>query len=178
MDPGERARTAGRRLAEPVESVAQHVTRRVTEFAAEAVDMNALLDQVDVDRVLRHVDVNALLDRVDVDRILAHVDVNALLDRIDVDRILTRVDMQALLNQVDVNELAERVDVDALLDQTEFRAILSRSSGTVLSEGIDLVRSQAVGLDEFLARWVSRILRRGHSGVPGMPRTLSLQAER
>jgi len=123
-DPGARARMAGRRLAEPLEALAQHVARQVVELVVEALDVNAVLDRVDVNR---------LLDRVDVDRLVA------------------------------------RVDVDSILERTEFRSLLSRSSSTIASEGVDLVRSQAVGLDEFIARLVSRLRRRGYAGPPALP---------
>ena len=49
-----------------------------------------------------------------------------------------------LLARVDVNELTERVDVNALVDRTELKTVLAKSSTTVFTEGIDLVRSQAV----------------------------------
>jgi len=141
-DPGARARMPGRRLTEPLEALAQRVARQAVELVVEALDVNALLDQVDVNR---------LIDRVDVDQLVARVDVDAILDRVDVDR------------------LVDRVDVDALLDRTEIRSVLSRSSSTIASEGIDLVRSQAVGLDDFIARWVSRLRRRSYSGPPALP---------
>ncbi len=143
MDPVERARSASRRLAAPVDMMAQAVARRAPELVGESLDIDALLGQVDL---------NMLLDRVDVNRVL---------DRVDVARIISRVDMDALLSRVDVNAIADRIDVSALLDKTELSAILSRSSSTVFSEGIDLVRSQAVGLDNFIARWVNRVLGRG-----------------
>jgi hypothetical protein len=143
VDPVERVRSAGKRFAEPVESMAQTVARRATELVVEALD------------------VNALLDRTDVNRLLDQIDVNRVLDRVDVDKLIERADMQALLNQVDVNELADRIDVAALLDKTELSAIVARSSTTIFSEGVDLMRSQAVGLDNFLARRADRLLRRG-----------------
>ena len=152
MDPVERARSASRRLAEPVDSVAQAVARRATELVVDSLDINALLGQIDL---------NKLLAQVDVDRVLDRVDVNRVLDRVDVDRIISRLDLDALLSRVDVDAIAGRVDVSALLDKTELSAILTRSSSTVFSEGIDLVRSQAVGLDNFIARWVDRVLGRG-----------------
>lgn len=143
VDPVDRMRSASRRFAEPVESMAQTVARRATELVVESLD------------------VNALLDRTDLNRLLDQVDVNRVLDRVDVDALLARLDMRAVLNQVDVNELADRIDVAALLDKTELSAIVARSSTTIFSEGVDLIRSQAVGLDDFLARWAGRLLRRG-----------------
>ncbi len=161
VDPVQRLRSARRRLAEPVESMAQTAAQHATELVIDALDVNALLDRTDVDRLLGHIDVNRLLDRVDVERLIARVDVAALLDR------------------VDVNGLADRVDVDALVRRTELGAIIARSSTTMFSEGIDLVRSQAVGLDELLARWVSRLLRRGaYDRRPRAPGPVSPRAGR
>jgi hypothetical protein len=39
------------------------------------------------------------------------------------------------------------------------------------------VRSQAVGLDDFMARWANRILRRKQAPAVGPPRLVSLPAE-
>jgi hypothetical protein len=165
VDPVDRVRSASRRLTEPVDSVAQTVARRATELVVDSLDLNALLGQIDV---------NKLLAQVDVDRLLDQVDLNRVLDRVDVERIISRVDMDALLSRVDVNAIADRIDISALLDKTELSAILTRSSSTVFSEGIDLLRSQAVGLDNFIARWIDRLLGRGtkRPPAPAGPRLL------
>ncbi len=163
VDPVERMRSASKRFAEPMESMAQTVARNATELVVDSLDINSLLGQIDL---------NKLLDQIDLNRVL---------DRVDIDRIVSRLDMDALLRQVDVNALADRIDIAALLDKTEMSAIITRSSTTIFSEGIDLVRSQAVGLDGFIARWVNRLLGRGTKRPPaplGPPRLLSLQAER
>lgn len=152
-------RGAARRLAEPVESVAQVVARRATELVVEALD------------------VNALLDRTDMNRLLDQIDVNRLLDRVDVDKLMTRVDVMAVVKQLDVNEIVDRVDMAALVDRIELRPIIAKSSTSLVSEGIDLVRSQAVSLDDFFARWVHRLLRRHRPDPAGPPRLVSLQAE-
>jgi hypothetical protein len=156
-------RSASRRVAEPVDSVAQAVARRATELVVDSLDLNALLGQIDMNKLL------------------AQVDLNQVLDRVDMERIISRVDMDALLSRVDVNAIADRIDINALLDKTEISAILTRSSSTVFSEGIDLIRSQAVGLDKFIARWVDRLLGRGTKRPPAPlgPRLLvSVQGER
>src|SRR5215469_16413054 len=128
MDPVERMRSAGKRLAEPVDSMAQTVAKRATELVVDSLDINAVLDRVDVER---------------------------------------------LLARVDVNELTERVDVNALVDRTELKTVLAKSSTTVVTQGIDLVRSQAVGLDDFMARWVNRILHRKRAPAAGPVRLVS-----
>jgi hypothetical protein len=156
-------RSASRRLAEPMESMAQTVAKRATELVVDSIDMNAVLGQIDL---------NKLLDQIDLNRVL---------DRVDIDRIVSRLDMDAVLNRVDVNTLVDRIDMAEVLDRSELSAILSRSSTTIFSEGIDLARSQAVGLDNFIARWVNRLLGRGTKRPPapvGPPRMLDLAAQR
>ena len=160
MDPFARLRSVGGRLAPPMEALAQSVAERVVDLVVSALDVNALLDRVDVGGLLDRVDVDALLDRVDMDRLLA---------RLDLDPLLARVDIDHLLSAVDVNGVAERIDIDALMEQTDLGAVIARSSGGVASDALDVVRSQAVGLDEFIARWVGRLRRHPYTGPPGPP---------
>ncbi|MGV1009298.1 MAG: RDD family protein [Dermatophilaceae bacterium] len=135
----------------------------------DRVDPNRLLDRVDPDRLLDRVDPNRLLDRVDPDRLLDRVDPDRLLDRVDPDRLLDRVDPDRLLDRVDVNRLVNRVDVDALIAQTELGAIVAKSTSGVVTEALDVVRSQGVGLDVVTTRWVNRLLRREPAGIPQGP---------
>jgi uncharacterized RDD family membrane protein YckC len=89
------------------------------------------------------------------DLVIPVLDVNALLDRIDVDALLDRIDVDALL---------ARVDMDSLLAQTDLGAVIARSSGGVAGNVLDVVRSEAVGLDEFTARCVGRLRHRPYTG--------------
>jgi uncharacterized RDD family membrane protein YckC len=120
-----------------------------------------------VDLVVSALDVNALLDRVDVDALLDRTDVDRLLDRVDVDRLVARVDPDPILARVDPDPILARVDLDDLIAQTDLGAVIARSSGGVASNALDVVRSQAVGLDEFIARWVGRLRRRPYTSPPG-----------
>ncbi len=138
----------------PADALAQAVAERVTELVVQALDVNGLLAKVDP---------NALLARVDVDALLERVDVDALLDRVDVDRLLSRVDVDALM---------QRVNVDRLVGKTDLGSVIARSSSGVASGAMDAGRSQAVGLDEFIARWAARLRRRRYSGPPGPPELL------
>ena len=142
-----------RRITDPVEAMAQRVAERV------------------VDLVLTVVDLNALIKRIDLNAVLAQVDVNALLDQVDVNAVLARIDTAALLDQIDVNALLARVDMDTLVKQTDLGAVIARSSGGAASEVLDAGRSQDVGLDQFIDRWVQRALRR-EQPAPMAPRAL------
>lgn len=151
MDPLARIRSVGDRLAPPAEALAQLVAARVVELVVAALDVNALLDRVDVD---------ALLDRADVNRLLDRTDVNRLLDRVDADRLMAGVDL---------NPILAGIDMDELLAQTDLGAVIAQSSGGVASNALDVVRSQTVGLDEFIARWIGRLRRRPQASPPGRP---------
>ncbi len=137
-----------------MEQLAQAVAERVVTIVMDAIDIDALLERIDVD---------ALVSRVDVDGVVSRVDVDKLIDRVDVEKIIERVDVEKII---------ERVDIDSLMEKTELGTIIARSTTGVASEVLDVVRAQGVGLDDFFARWVNRILRRPLSDLPLGPSTL------
>ncbi len=120
-----------------------------------------------VELVVSALNVNALLDQVDLNAVLDQVDINQVLDRIDLDRLLERLDL---------NDLVKHIDVEALVKQTDLGAIIAASSSGVVNDVLDVARSQAVGLDEFIARWIARLRRRPYTGPPGPPDGLRPQA--
>jgi hypothetical protein len=142
VDPFERRYLVESRLVPRREALAQAVAERAVELVISALDMNALLDQVDL---------------------------NAVLDQVDIDRVLDRIDLDRLLERMDLNGIVKRIDVDALVEQTDLGAVIASSTGGVASEVLDIVRSQTVGLDEFIARWIGRLRRRPYTGPPGPP---------
>ncbi len=157
------------RMEQLVESIAERVVGLVIEAIdidalVSKVDMDALLAKVDVDAIVSKVDVDALIDRVDVDKIVDRVDVDKIVGRVDVEQIIERVDVQRIIDRVDVEKVIQQVDIDSLVEQTELGTIIARSTSGVASEALDLVRAQGVGLDDFVARWVNRILRRNTEG--------------
>ena len=101
-------------------------------------------------------DVNALLDQVDL---------NAVLDQVDINGCWTGSTWTACSSRVDLNAILERVDIEALVEQTDISAVIAASSSGVAGEALDVVRSQAVGLDEFIARWIGRLRRRPSTGA-------------
>jgi hypothetical protein len=150
MEPMERLRSAGKRVTDPLESLAQGVAERVIDLVIHALDVNALLEQVDL---------------------------NALLARIDVGQILERVDLTALLERVDINALIQQIDVEALVAHTDFGEIIAKSSSGVASQALDAVRGQTVNLDGAIDRGVWRLVRRNAARPAGPPALVRPQAE-
>jgi hypothetical protein len=104
-----------------------------------------------------------------VELVMSALDVNALLDQVDLNAVLDQVDIDRLLERMDLNDIVKRIDVDALIQQTDLGAVIAASSSGVAGDVLDAVRSQAVGLDEFIARWIGRLRRRPYTGPPGPP---------
>ncbi len=168
----------GKRITDPVEQLAERTAERVIDLVVRTLDVNALVQRIDLNAIVDRVNVNAVVDRVNVDKILDQVNVNKVVDRVDLDKILDQVDVDRLLAKVDLNELLARLDVDAVVDRvdingivqrvdidavamhTDIGAMIAHSSGGIAGDALDAVRSQAVGLDEWIARWVARLLRR------------------
>lgn len=146
MEPLERRlREAGKRVTDPLETLAQRVAERVIDLVLNAVDLNELVTQIDL---------NAVLDRVDISRVL---------DKVDLNKLLEQVDLNKLLENVDLNALIQRIDVESLVTQTDFGEIIAKQSGGIASSALDAVRGQAVSLDGSIDRGVWRLVRRNAS---------------
>ena len=168
MNSRDRLRAVGKRVTDPAEALAQEVTERVVDL---------LLNAVDVNEIAARIDLNALVGRVDLNAILKKVDVDALLDRVDLNELLARVDLNPLLDRVDVNDLVQKIDMDALVEKTDLGAVIASSSGGMIAEALDAVRSGAVGLDQFVDRWVRRLIRPKQPWPAAPPALLPAQAE-
>lgn len=116
------------------ELLAQRAMERVLDLVVQSLDVNELASQVDVDALLKQVDLNAVIEKID---------------------------LNALLSRVDVQALAERIDVGAVLHQTDIGAVIAMSSGHVSHDAVDVLRGQAVAMDDRIDRLVRRLLRRG-----------------
>jgi hypothetical protein len=138
-------------VAGRAEQLAQVLAERIVSLIVDAIDIDALVDRIDVDKVINRVDVEKIIERVDVERII---------DRVDVEKIIERVDVQKIIERVDINAIVEEVDIDALVEQTELGSIIARSTTSVLTEILDVVRAQGVGLDDFILRWGNRLIGR------------------
>lgn len=134
-----------------MELMAQQVAERVVALVLDAIDIDALLDRIDVEK---------LIERVDVEKII---------ERVDVERIIEQVDVQKIIERVDVNAIIGELDIDALVEQTELGAIIAHSTTGILSEVLDVIRAQGVGLDDFCLRWANRLIGRKVTEWPKGP---------
>jgi hypothetical protein len=134
-----------------MEQLAQSIAERVVTLVIDAIDIDALIDRVDVEKII---------ERVDVDKVVA---------RVDVDKVVARVDVEKIIERVDVNAIVNKLDIDSLVEQTELGSIIARSTTGVLTEILDVIRSQGVGLDDFFLRWSNRPIGRKVVNLPPGP---------
>lgn len=163
-----------------------NLTGSVGNRVIEEVDVDAIVRRIDVDALLARIDVDALLARVAVDDVLDRVDVDRLLDRVDVDRLLARVDLEALLARVDLDDLLGRVDLDRLLAHVDVELLVRRagipeliadSTGQAANSALDLARRQLVAVDVATMRLVQRLLSRDPGALPPGPPLLLANRE-
>ncbi len=134
-----------------VEQLAQALAERIVPLVLDAIDINAIVDKVDVEKII---------DRVDIDKIVSRVDIDKIIDRVDIEKIIERVDIQKIIERVDINTIVNSIDIDALVEQTEIGSIIARSTTGILTEVLDVIRAQGVGLDDFAFRWGNRLVGR------------------
>ncbi len=125
-----------------VEQLAQAIAERIVPLIVDAIDIDAILDKVDIEK---------LIDRVDIEKVV---------ERVDIEKIVERVDVQKIIERVDINAIVNEIDIDALVEQTEIGSIIARSTTGILTEVLDVIRSQGVGLDDFIFRWGNRLIGR------------------
>ena len=180
--PGRLAAGATKRLSRPLAKEGHEVREQIEEDAGPAAKRimaqvtPRVVDVVDVDSILGAIDIDAILNRIDIDAILNRIDLNALMERIDIDALLDRIDVGAIIDKVDINGIVEKLDIDSLVQNTEIGGIIAKSTSGMASSALDMVRSQGVGLDGFVERWVNRLTRRDPSTLPEGPTLLVEQA--
>jgi hypothetical protein len=125
-----------------VEQLAQALAERIVPLVLDAIDINAILDRIDV---------NKIIERVDVDKVIS---------RVDIEKVVERVDIEKVIERVDINKIVSEIDIDSLVEQTELGSIIARSTTGILTEILDVIRSQGVGLDDFVLRWGNRVIGR------------------
>ncbi len=144
----------------------------------QRVDFQSVADQLDIQSILDRVDLNVLLEQVDVTALLERTDLNAVLERVDMDDLIDRIDLNRVLGRLDLNALLLRVDIEALIQHTEVSSIIAATGSGVAAKVVDVARSQGVGLDLFVQRWVDRLLRRPSGRgplAPGVPDVLTAE---
>ncbi len=104
-------------------------------------------------------DVDAVIGKV-ADEVVRRLDIDGIVRQVDVDEIVKRVDVDQVVRRVDIDDILTRVDVDGIVRRTEVGTLIVQSTGGVVTQFLDFVRSLGVSLDGVSNRASDRVLRR------------------
>jgi hypothetical protein len=140
------------------------VARADLDVAARRLDLDAAVARVDLDAVARRLDLDALAAGLDLDRIVTRVDLDAAARRLDLDELATRLDLERVVARVDLDAIIARIDLEGLarqvIDAVDLPEIVRRSTGSLTSETVRSVRTEAMHADDAVSGLVDRLLRR------------------
>jgi hypothetical protein len=154
------------------ERLAQAIAGQIIKLVLDSLDLDELLQKIDLDALLARIDLTALLERIDLNPTLERLDLDAVLAHVDLNALLDHVDLNPLLERIDLNALIAEMDVDALMQRIELEALIAQSTASAGGVVLDVVRRQGVGLDDFVARHVDRLLRKRPNTRPAGPALL------
>ncbi|WP_137724027.1 hypothetical protein [Prescottella subtropica] len=169
-----RGDTAVRAAATTVDAVLRVVLRKVVAVALTEVDLTAVVrDHVDLDAIVEGVDLTRIVDRIDIDGIVATVDIDRIVDRVDVDDIAAKVDIAPILDRVDVDAIADGVDLQRIIaridlvglsnqviDGVDLQRIIRESTSTMSTEAVRGARAQGMAADDAVSGFVGRLFGR------------------
>ena len=96
-----------------------------------------------------------------VDEVIRQLNVDGIIRQVDIDGIIQRVDVDGIVRRVDIEDIIGRVDVDGIVRRTEVGTLIVQSTGGLLTELLDFVRSLGVSLDTVATRATDRVLHKG-----------------
>jgi hypothetical protein len=105
-------------------------------------------------------EIEALVGRV-TDEIVRVVNIDGIIRQVDVDDVIRRVDVDDVVSRVDIDDILSRVDVDGIVRRTEVGTLIVQSTGGVVTQMLDFLRSLGVAMDGATNRTVDKVLHRG-----------------
>ena len=104
--------------------------------------------------------VEAVIGQV-VDDVVRVLDIDGIIRQVDIDDIIRRVDVDAVVGRVDIDDIIGRVDVDGIVRRTEVGTLIVQSTGGMVTQFLDFVRSLGVTFDEVSDGIADRVVHRG-----------------
>jgi uncharacterized RDD family membrane protein YckC len=143
----------------------------------DAIDVNVIAEDLDLDALVARLDVNMIADRLDLDALVARLDVNAIADRLDMDVLVERLDVNDIASRLDMDAVVDRLDVNAIAGEIDMAKLTAGATQDVAASGLDLVRRQIMRIDSTVDRVSDRVLRRDPGARPVAPSGLAIPDE-
>ncbi len=104
--------------------------------------------------------VEAVVGQV-VDEVVAVLNIDGIVSQVDIDGIVKQVDIDDIVKRVDIDDIISRVDVDGIVRRTEVGTLIVQSTGGIVTQLLDFVRSLGVTFDGVSDGIVDGVVRRG-----------------
>lgn len=91
---------------------------------------------------------NGVIKNVDVDEVVQRISINEVLERVDWNELLDHVDLDQVLDRIDMDKLVDRLPVQKIVDKSNLKEIIARSSAGIFSNLLDVIRAQAIRVDQ------------------------------
>jgi hypothetical protein len=76
------------------------------------------------------------------------------------ENVIAQIDFVRVVEQIPINDIAGAIDVEAIVQRIDLGGVIRESTASLTMETVDAVRSQGIGVDEWAARVVDRVLMR------------------
>lgn len=130
----------------------------ITKIVVDNVDLDAIAETIDVDRIAERVSLEPIIDRIDVDDIARRLDIEAVIERLDLDGIVDSVDLERQVNRMDLVKIADQV-----IEGVDLPQIIRESTGSLSTEAVRGARVQGMQADDAVAGFVDRLFGRDKS---------------
>ncbi|HEY3672867.1 MAG TPA: hypothetical protein VGN51_18150 [Acidimicrobiia bacterium] len=76
------------------------------------------------------------------------------------ENVIAQLDFVRIVEQIPIDDIAASIDVEAIVQRIDLGGVIRESTASLTMETVDAVRSQGIGVDEWTARVVDRVLLR------------------
>jgi hypothetical protein len=87
------------------------------------------------------------------------------------ENVIAQLDFVRIVEQIPVDDIAGAIDVEAIVQRIDLGGVIRESTASLTMETVDAVRSQGIGVDEWAARVVDRVLLRKQPRNTGFDET-------
>lgn len=133
---GSAAQAATQRLLEAL--VPRIVDALDLDTVARQIDVDAVVTRIDIDALVRHIDIDRLVQRIDIDRLVRHIDIDSLVRRIEIDALVQRIDIDRLVRRIEIDVLVQRIDIDRLVRRIDVGDIAARIDVNEVVQRVDV----------------------------------------
>jgi hypothetical protein len=104
----------------------------------QRIEIDALVRRIDIDRLVKRIDIDDVVRRIDIDRLVSRIVIDDVVRRIDIDRLVKRIDIDDLVRRIEIDDVVRHIEIDALVRRIDVDAVVQRIDVDAIAERIDV----------------------------------------